>query len=69
MADLYTIRELLGGRLKGRTLAWIGDANNVSRNVALGCGKLGLRLIMATPPKYQFSESSLDSRGHVPELD
>jgi ornithine carbamoyltransferase len=70
MADLFTIRELVGGRLKGRTLAWIGDANNVARDVALGCGKLGLRLVMAVPPNYQFSDSSIDwIRGHAPELD
>jgi ornithine carbamoyltransferase len=70
MADLFTIRELVGGKMKGRTLAWIGDANNVARDIALGCGKLGLRLIMATPPKYQFSESSLDwIRARSPELD
>ena len=53
MADLYTLRELVG-RLEGRTLAWVGDANNVARSLALGCGKLGMRLVMATPEKYQF---------------
>ncbi|MGA2621938.1 MAG: ornithine carbamoyltransferase [Thermoguttaceae bacterium] len=58
MADLYTVRELVGP-LKGRTLAWVGDANNVARSLALGCGRLGLRLIMATPEKYQFDEKSL----------
>jgi ornithine carbamoyltransferase len=30
LADLYTIRELIGN-LRGRTLAWVGDANNVAR--------------------------------------
>jgi ornithine carbamoyltransferase len=60
LADLYTIRELVGGRVQGRTLAWIGDANNVSRSVALGCGKLGIKLVMAVPPKYQFSAAALD---------
>ena len=70
MADLFTIREIVGGRFKGRTLAWIGDANNVARDVAIGCGKLGIRLIMAVPPEYQFSESSLDwIRMRAPELD
>ena len=70
MADLFTIRELVGGRFKGRTLAWIGDANNVARDVAIGCGKLGIRLIMAVPPKHQFSEviAGLDSHA-CPELD
>ena len=58
MADLYTIRELVGN-LEGRTLAWVGDANNVARSVAVGCGKLGMKLAMATPKAYQFDEASL----------
>jgi ornithine carbamoyltransferase len=69
MGDLYTMRELIG-RLEGRTLAWIGDANNVARSLALGCGKLGMKLIMATPEKYQFDEPSLAwIRKHAPALD
>ena len=31
LADLYTIRELVG-KVEGHTLAWIGDANNVARS-------------------------------------
>jgi ornithine carbamoyltransferase len=58
LADLYTIRELVG-KLEGHTLAWIGDANNVARSLAVGCGKLGMRLVMATPKKHQFDEKSL----------
>lgn len=69
LADLYTVRELVGD-LKGRTLAWIGDANNVARSVALGCGKLGVKLIMATPPAYQFSDEALaELHREVPRLD
>ena len=70
MADLYTIRELVGGRLEGRTIAWIGDANNVARSVALGCGKLGMKLVMAVPEKYQYNAKSLAwIRRQVPALD
>jgi ornithine carbamoyltransferase len=58
LADLYTIRELVG-KLEGHTLAWIGDANNVARSLAIGCGKLGMRMVMGTPSKYQFDEKSL----------
>lgn len=58
MADLYTIREL-GGSLEGRTLAWVGDANNVARSLALGCGRVGMRMIMATPKGYQFDDRTL----------
>jgi ornithine carbamoyltransferase len=69
LADLFTIRELVG-KLRGHTLAWIGDANNVARSLAVGCGKLGIRLVMATPKKYQFDESSLAwIRKEAPELD
>jgi ornithine carbamoyltransferase len=55
LADLFTIRELVG-KLEGHTLAWIGDANNVARSLALGCGKLGMKMILATPKKYQWDE-------------
>ncbi|MBN2580164.1 MAG: ornithine carbamoyltransferase [Pirellulales bacterium] len=58
LADLFTIRELVP-KLEGHTLAWIGDANNVARSLAVGCGKLGLRMVMASPKSYQFSERDL----------
>ncbi len=45
-------------RLEGHTLAWIGDANNVARSVALGCGKLGMRLVMATPREISIRRRS-----------
>jgi len=69
MADLFTLREL-AGRLEGHTLAWIGDGNNVARSLAVGCGKLGTRLVMATPPEYRFDDSFLATlRREVPQLD
>lgn len=69
LADLYTIGEL-AGNLAGHTLAWIGDANNVARSLAVGCGKLGLRLAMATPKNYQFDEKSLAwIKQQSPQLD
>ena len=57
MADLFTLRELVG-RLEGRTLAWIGDGNNVARSLAMGCGKLGMRLVMATPAELPVRRRS-----------
>jgi ornithine carbamoyltransferase len=69
MADLYTVRELIG-KLEGRTLTWVGDANNVARSVALCCGKLGMKMVMATPPKYQFDAKALAwIHQQVPTLD
>ncbi len=69
MADLYTIRELVG-RLEGHTFAWIGDANNVARSIAVGCGKVGMKMIMATPEKHQFDDESLEwIKRQAPDLD
>jgi ornithine carbamoyltransferase len=69
LADLYTICELVG-KLEGHTLAWIGDANNVARSLALGCGKLGVKMVMATPPRYQFKEKDVAwINRQVPQLE
>jgi len=69
LSDLFTIRELVG-KLEGHLLAWVGDANNVARSLAVGCGKLGLRMVMATPKPYQFDGESLAwIRRQAPALD
>ena len=53
LADLFTLRELVGS-LRGQTLAYVGDGNNVARSLAIGCGKLGIRFVLAAPTEYQF---------------
>ena len=69
MADLFTLRELVG-KLDGHTLAWVGDGNNVARSLAVGCGKLGVRFVMATPEGYRFDTEFLASlKREVPHLD
>ena len=69
MADLFTIRELVG-KLRGRTLAWIGDGNNVARSLAIGCGRVGMKMAMATPQGYQFTAEDLAYlKGVVPDLE
>jgi ornithine carbamoyltransferase len=59
LADLYTLRELVGD-LSGHTLAFIGDANNVARSLIEGCALVGMRMVMATPQQYRFSDETLD---------
>lgn len=59
LADLFTLQEIFG-KLKGRTLAWIGDGNNVARDLAIGCGKLGMRFAMSTPEGYRFDEAFME---------
>jgi ornithine carbamoyltransferase len=69
LSDLFTIHELVG-RLEGHTLAWIGDGNNVARSLAMGCGKLGMRFVMATPSTYRFERDYCDRlRREAPELE
>jgi ornithine carbamoyltransferase len=58
LGDLLTIREVFG-ELRGRTLVFVGDGNNVARSVALGCGKVGLRFVLAAPDGYGFDEAFL----------
>lgn len=68
LADLFTLRELVGA-LKGQTLAYVGDGNNVARSLAVGCGKLGMRFALAAPKKYQFEATFLALlKKEVPQL-
>jgi ornithine carbamoyltransferase len=69
LADLYTLRELVG-RLNGLTMAYIGDCNNMACSLVEGCGRLGMRIVVATPKKYQFdSEELARFRREEPKLD
>jgi len=51
LADLLTLREQLGP-LDGRTLAYVGDGNNVAASLMLAAPLAGLGLRVATPPGY-----------------
>jgi len=59
LSDLYTLDEI-HGPLEGKRLAYIGDANNVARSLAVACGKLGVEFAIASPPKYQFDRAFLE---------
>jgi ornithine carbamoyltransferase len=69
MADLMTMREHFGS-LSGRTLAYIGDGNNVARSLAVACGKLGVRFVIASPPGYTLPGEEVDSvMAQLPDMD
>lgn len=59
MADLMTMEECFGD-IRGRTLTFIGDGNNVARSLAVACGKLGVRFVLACPPGYGFPAEFAD---------
>jgi ornithine carbamoyltransferase len=58
MADLLTIREEFG-TVQGKTVAFVGDGNNVAMSLAVGCGKLGARFVLACPKGYSFDDPFL----------
>lgn len=57
LADLLTIRAEFG-TIEDLTVAWVGDANNVARSLALGCHLVGSRFRVAHPEGYGFSARS-----------
>lgn len=61
LADLLTMADEFGGvgALAGRTVAYIGDGNNVARSLALGAGMLGMSVRVATPVGFGFSEADV----------
>ena len=58
LADILTLQER-DGSLAGQKLAYVGDANNVARSLAIICGKLGVEFVLAAPDNYQFDEDFL----------
>jgi len=69
MADLMTLREHFGD-LKGRTLVFVGDGNNVARSLATACGKFGMQFILSSPGGYELPQDDMDRiMAQVPELD
>lgn len=67
IADFLTIHEAfsqegvnLSGVVPDRLkVAWVGDANNVLFDLAIGCVKLGVDIAVATPEDYRIPESMM----------
>jgi len=56
LADLLTIRQLVG-RLEGARVAFVGDGNNnVARSLAEGCALAGAELVIASPEEFQLAD-------------
>ncbi len=52
LADLLTIRERKG-TLRGLTLAYIGDGNNVAHSLMYGGARVGMNVVIAAPPGFE----------------
>jgi len=58
LADLYTVKEKLKS-LKGLTLAYVGDGNNVCNSLLFTCAKLGVNMNVGCPKGYEPDGSVL----------
>ena len=67
LADLLTVYEKKGG-LKGTTIAYIGDGNNVAVSLALAAVSVGANFTIAAPPGYHMPDAAMEEvirRGRV----
>jgi ornithine carbamoyltransferase len=60
LGDLLTIQEVCG-EVAGKTVVFVGDGNNVARSLAIGCGLLGARFVLAAPHGYGFDSAFLQT--------
>jgi ornithine carbamoyltransferase len=69
MTDIMTVEEHFGS-LAGKTMAFIGDGNNVARSLSVACGKFGMRFILASPKSYELPTGDVDRiMSQVPNMD
>ena len=59
LADALTMEQALGS-LAGRTVAWVGDYNNVARSLSEISVLLGAHVRLACPVGYDADESELE---------
>ena len=58
LADLLTMRQELG-ELRNKTVAWIGDYNNVARSLVEACALDGMHIRLGCPKGYGANENEL----------
>ena len=59
LADVLTLQQEFGD-LAGRTVAYVGDGNNMFRSLALAAGMLGAEVRFTGPPGYRLPEADRD---------
>lgn len=64
LADLQTLREVWGG-WSGRTIAFVGDGNNVATSLAHGAVMLGTTFHIASPDGYDLPAAVVEQARRV----
>jgi ornithine carbamoyltransferase len=69
LADIFTFIEHRGS-IRGRTVAWIGDSNNVCNTWLQAAELLDFQVHVSTPPGYEVEpeRAGLFSNGHFREF-
>jgi len=71
IADYLTVTEIYPSSsssslgLEGLKIAWVGDANNVLYDLAIGATKLGIDMSVATPKGYSIPKEMRDVINHA----
>ncbi len=58
LADILTLQQEFGD-IEGKTIAYVGDPNNVWRSLSIAAGMLGANLRLAAPAGHQQSDEDL----------
>ena len=74
MADFLTMQERFGcktpAELKGRTLVYLGDGNNVARSLLAASAWTGVRFIWSGPGGYRIDQPFVDRvKGKIPGVE
>ena len=66
LADIFTFIEHRGS-IRGKTVAWIGDSNNVCNTWLQAAEVLDFQVRVSTPPGYEVEpeRAGLHSQGHM----
>lgn len=64
LADMQTLYDLWGS-LSGRTVAFVGDGNNVATSLIHAGVMLGMRMRVATPKGYELPNNVVAEAAHV----
>ncbi len=64
LADAFTLRERWGD-CRGRTVAFVGDGNNVATSLAHVTSMLGVTLHIASPEGYELSDDVISAATRI----
>jgi ornithine carbamoyltransferase len=59
LADILTLQQEFGADIAGKTIAYVGDPNNVWRSLSIAAGMLGANLRLAAPAGHKPSDDDL----------